>query len=78
MQYVTWVTHPGGSRNPTRYVTEAVESPVMDRKVSILRKAGVPLTVWYVELQDREFRNVPIRKYDMALYHKAWKDILGR
>jgi len=71
MQYVTWVTHPGGSRNPTRYVTEAVDSPVMDRKVSILRKAGVPLTVWYVELQGR-------RKYDMALYHKAWKDILGR
>jgi hypothetical protein len=62
MQYVTWVTHPGGSRNPTRYVTEAVDSPVMDRKVSILRKAGVPLTVWEVELSTYPFSYYPIPK----------------
>ena len=50
MQYVTWVTHLGTSANPTKYVTEAVDSPAMDRKLTILRKAGVPLSVWYVEL----------------------------
>lgn len=49
MQYVTWMTHPGSSLNPTKYVTEAVDSPAMDRKLSMLRKAGVSLTVWYVE-----------------------------
>ena len=56
MQYVTWVTHLGSSRNPTKYATEAVDSPAMDRKVSMLRKWEVPFTIWYVP--DRTYLEI--------------------
>jgi hypothetical protein len=59
MQYVTWVTHPGSSLNPTKYATEVVDSPAMDKKVSILRKWGVPFTIWYIP--DRTNREILLR-----------------
>ena len=69
MQYVTWMTHPGSSLNPTKFATEAVDSPAMDKKVSILRKWGVPFTVWEVELSTPDITFITIPKF--------WEDFVS-